>query len=370
MRTVLLDTNVLLADPGVVFEFSEDTEIIIPETVLGELDRLKTSRVDPDLRFRGREISRILFELSEQGSLVAGVDVPDSGTLRVVPYDSDKPLPEGFSTRNADDKILAVAYQVCADGCESLTVITNDLNMLLKAQALGLAVERRSGEVEGSWGRRFIIRPFQRYRVPIGILSIALAVFAAIILVSFLGTPGSNQVAGVPTEFREQLGANEQKILDYLVILERDETDLDTRLALANVYYDLRLQSGDIRYSQLAVRHYERYLEVKPDSPDVRADFAASYFYGGQTDRAIQEALRVLEQDPNHLQANFNLGIFYWRGRSDFSAAATQFNKVIELTASGDAQAQAVNVDARAALEQVTKEAEAADQSLPQEGSF
>ncbi len=370
MRTVLLDTNVLLADPGAIFEFDEDTEIVIPETVLGELDRLKTSRVDPDLRFRGREISRILFELSEQGSLIDGVKIPDSGILRVVPYDSDKPLPDGFSTRNADDKILAVAYQVCAEGCESLTVITNDLNMLLKAQALGLAVERRAGEVEGSWGRRYIIRPFQRYRVPIGILAVAVAVFAAIVLVSLLGTPGTNQISGVPTEFREQLGVNEQKILDYLLTLERDETDLDTRLALANVYYDLRLQSGEIRYSQLAVRHYERYLEVKPDSPDVRADFAASYFYAGQTDRAIQEALKVVEQNPNHLQANFNLGIFYWRGRNDYNAAATQFNKVIALTETGDTHAQAVNSDARAALEQVTAEAEAADQPLPQEGTF
>lgn len=370
MRTVLLDTNVLLADTGSIFAFP-DAAIIIPETVLGELDKLKTSRVDPDLRFRGREISRILFELSEQNSLIEGVDLPDGGSLRVVPLDPDIDLPEGFSTRNSDDKILAVALQACHKDCEDFTLVTNDLNMLLKAQALGLNVKRHGDGVEGSFGRRYIIRPFQRYRIPLGILAVALAVFAAIIWVSLVITPGGTvQSSGVPTEFREQLSANQQRILDYLNTLERDETDLDTRLALANLYYDLRLQSGDIRYSQLAVRHYERYLEAKPNSPDVQADLAASYFYGGQTDLAIQEALRIVEQQPDHLQANFNLGVFYWRGRSDYAAAATQFRKVIALTGNGDERSRAINADATAALEQVIADAETAGEPIPEEGTF
>ena len=71
---VVLDTNVLLADPTVLLSFPR-SDVVIPETVLGELDKLKTARVDPDLRFRGREISRILFDLSEEGSLVDGVEL-------------------------------------------------------------------------------------------------------------------------------------------------------------------------------------------------------------------------------------------------------------------------------------------------------
>ncbi len=66
MRTVVLDTNVLLGDPEILFAFP-DAEAIIPETVLGELDKLKTSRADPDLRFRGRKVSRLLFDLSATG---------------------------------------------------------------------------------------------------------------------------------------------------------------------------------------------------------------------------------------------------------------------------------------------------------------
>ncbi len=111
-RVVIIDTNVLLADPNSILSFPR-AEVVIPETVLGELDKLKTARVDPDLRFRGREVSRMLFEFSEEGSLVDGVDLPDGGRLRVAPFDSDADLPEGLVARNADDRILATAYQVC-----------------------------------------------------------------------------------------------------------------------------------------------------------------------------------------------------------------------------------------------------------------
>lgn len=372
MKTIVLDTNVLLADPQALLAFP-DAEVVIPETVLGELDKLKTSRVDPDLRFRGREVSRNLFELSDQGSLIDGVPLPDGGTLRVVPLDAEATLPEGLSTRNADDRILAVAFQLCEGGeCEDgLTLVTNDLNMLLKAQTYGLEVERYADGPDGSFAKRYIIRPFQRYRVPLGILSTSLAVFAAIIFVTIWG-PGARDGAptAVPVEFRDQLPPAQQRILDYLTILERDETNLDTRLALANLYYELRLSTGDIRYSSLATRHFERYLELRPEATDVRADLAASLFYGGQTDRAIQEALRVLEQDPSHVQATFNLGVVYWRGRQDFPAAATQFTRVIELTSNGDEQAQAINREAVAALEQVRTEAAAAGQPLPEGGTF
>ena len=37
----------------------------------------------------------------------------------------------------------------------------------------------------------------------------------------------------------------------------------------------------------------------------------------GQTDQAIQDTIYVLQRKPDHVQANFNLGVFYWQGRHD-----------------------------------------------------
>ncbi|MGB4594154.1 MAG: PIN domain-containing protein [Coriobacteriia bacterium] len=366
MRTIVLDTNVLLGDPDVLNAYP-DAEIIIPETVLGEIDKLKTQRVDPELRFKGREVSRMLFELSETGSLASGVDVPNGGRLRVVALSADTDLPEGLSGRNADDRILAVAFQVCSSGCEDLTLITNDLNMLLKAQTLHIKVERRS-ETDGGFARKYIIRPFQRYRIPLTILAIAIAVFAGVLALAFyttnLNDTPSDGGGAVPTEFRDLLSEDQRNLLDGLVKLQTAPNDADAMKLIANAFYNLRDQSGNVQYAQKAIDYYERYLKLRPDDQDVRTDLAAMYFYAGATDRAIQTATQVLEAMPDHVQANFNLGIFYWRGRTDYKAAALQFKKVISLTTEGDAHTQLVNQQARDNIAAIIKEAQTAGQPL------
>jgi len=361
-----------LADPGSLFAFP-DAAIIIPETVLGELDKIKTSRVDPDLRFRGREVSRMLFELSEQGSLIDGVELPDGGTLRVAPYDSDAKMPEGLSPRNSDDRILATAYQVCSSGCkDGLTVVTNDLNMLLKGQTLGLDVERHGDGMDGSFGKRYIVRPFQRYKVPLAILGIAVAVFVAILVVALWAPSlGTNQNPSISQEFRELLSPQQIDALEHLTQLEQDPTDSEALLGMANIYFDLRDQTGNLAFARLSSNHYEDYLEVMPEDNDARTDLSASYFYAGQTDAAIQEVGKVLENDPDHLQANYNLGIFYWHGRQDYAGAAAQFRHVIALAAeSGAPHAALIGEQAAASLVTVTEEAAAAGQSLPEEGTL
>lgn len=361
MRTVVLDTNVLLSDPGVIFSYP-DAEVIIPETVLGEIDKLKTSRVDPDLRFRGREVSRILFDFSESGSLVDGVDIPDGGRIRVLPLDPDVTLPEGLSTRNADDRILASAYQACVSGCEGLTLVTNDLNMLLKAQTLGLNVERRD-EGTASWGKR-TARWFQRYKTPLTILAIAIAVFAGVLALSIYTSSLADRPAatvGVPTEFRDQLSQNQRNLLDGLMVLESRPSDRDAIKQVADAYYGLHNESSNASYAQKGITYYSKLLEQDPDNTEVRTDMAVLYFYTGQTDQAIQGLSTVLQEEPEHLQANFNMGIFYWKGRTDYQAAARQFTTVIDISKSStDAHADMIAEQALANLEQIRTEAAAA----------
>jgi len=336
-KTVVLDTNVLLADPQALLSFPRAT-VVIPETVLGELDKLKTARVDPDLRFRGREVSRLLFEFSEEGSLAEGVELPEGGTLRVAPFNPDTPLPEGVGTRNSDDRILATVFQVQQQGGPDadVTLVTNDLNMLLKAQTLGIPVERHGLGEDGGWTRRYIVRPFQRYKIPLGILALTLAVFAAIVFLSiFSPRAGTTQL---PSEFKQILSANQQVALDALTTLQTSPNDPEALLKMANFYYEANvsaLQTNPVlalEYGRQGIRYYERYLKISPQDNDALADFASLLFYTGQTDRAIQEVGIVLERDPNHLNANYNLGIFYGQGRQDYTAAIAQMKKVISLT--------------------------------------
>ena len=142
-EVVVLDTNVLLADPNSILSFPH-AEVVIPETVLGELDKLKTARVDPDLRFRGREVSRLFFELSEEGSLVGGVDLAEGDD-----FESPRAVRHGrFASRRTQRAQLrrpnSGHSRVCRASGENCNVrlVTNDLNMLLKAQTLGVTVTR------------------------------------------------------------------------------------------------------------------------------------------------------------------------------------------------------------------------------------
>jgi rRNA-processing protein FCF1 len=366
---VVLDTNVLLADPNAILSFPR-SDVVIPETVLGELDKLKTARVDPDLRFRGREVSRILFDLSEEGSLVEGVQLPDGGTLRVAPFETDSNvLPPGLQTRNPDDRILATVFQVReAYGPDTeVTLVTNDLNMLLKAQTLGIQVLRHGDGVEGGFARRFIIRPFQRYRVPLSILAVALAVFVGVLVLVIWG-PGRVQSSSnsIPPEFRTLLTQDQQQALTYLTTLQKNDADQQALLGIANFFYDQNRNAqadGDaataLIYGQQGLPYYERYLRIVAKDANARSDYAALLFYTGQADRAIQQVGTVLKQDPENVSANFNLGVFYWQGnRQDLKAAANQFKKVIKLT-EANAQEHAAFLQATSNLAAIQKQAAA-----------
>jgi rRNA-processing protein FCF1 len=377
-RVVVLDTNVLLADPGVLLSFP-NAEVVVPETVLGELDKLKTSRVDPDLRFRGREVSRMLFEFSEQGSLVGGVELPDGGYLRVAPFEADMDLPEGLASRNADDRILSTAWQVCqteGPDCD-VTLITNDLNMLLKAQTLGVEVARHDQGVESGFMRRYVVRPFQRYKVPIIILAIAVGVFAGVLVLGLIIANPSTGNAKLPEEFTQVLNQQQQAALVALQKLQENPDDPEALLTMGNFYFDLRDQalaasppspSAALNFAQRSVEYYDKYLATGQTDNNARADLAAAAFYTGETDRAIREVGRVLQSNPDHVQANYNLGIFLWQGRRDYKQAAAQFSKVIELTKDDPAQ-HSVREGAQALLQQVKKDAAAAGQSVDGTGT-
>ncbi|MDO8963443.1 MAG: PIN domain-containing protein [Coriobacteriia bacterium] len=367
MRTVVIDTNVLLSHPDVVHEFP-DAEVVIPDTVLSEIDKLKTARVDPELRYKGRQISRTLFELSERGNLHEGVELPGGGSLRVVALSNETNLPDGLSTRNADDRILAVAIQVCGEGCEGVTLVTNDLNMLLKGQSYGIGVERI--DIDDSFSRRFLVRPFQRYRVPLTILAISLAVFAAIIYLTvfnpFSGTKGSSGLSAVPGEFLDQLSVEQQQVLNYLYRLQTNPKDIETQRALAVLYDGMSEQN--VNYVPYAIKHWEQVVQLAPTDEDARTDLATLYFRAGRLDQAVQEVTQVLRQDPNHINANFNLGVFYLNSKpKDFQKAANQFMKVIKLTTGKAAQAEPMQ-RAQLMLEQVKKDAAAAGQPIKTDG--
>jgi tetratricopeptide (TPR) repeat protein len=83
--------------------------------------------------------------------------------------------------------------------------------------------------------------------------------------------------------------------------------------------------------AQLAIFAYDRVLAHQPDNYDVRANVAWALQYDmANPMRAIDETNYILENAPDHLQANFNRGYFLMR-INRFDQAVEQFERVRDL---------------------------------------
>jgi PhoH-like ATPase len=143
-RTYVLDTSVLLADPGALRRFDEH-EVVLPVVVITELEG---KRNHPELGFFARSALRMLDEIRVQhGRLDEPIPVGESGgTIRVELNHTDpEALPSGFRLGDNDTRILAVALNLANEGAD-VTLVSKDLPLRIKASAVGLDAEEYRAE--------------------------------------------------------------------------------------------------------------------------------------------------------------------------------------------------------------------------------
>ncbi len=139
-KVFVIDTNILLFDPQALYKFG-DNQIVIPITVIEEIDRFKK-----DLNENGRnarQFSRMMDELRAKGSLQKGIPLPSGGSIRVdLLQDKSAEFPFEMDLAQADNRILSIAHQeVKKNGAENVSFITKDTNLRIKADALGIPAE-------------------------------------------------------------------------------------------------------------------------------------------------------------------------------------------------------------------------------------
>ena len=151
VRTFVLDTSVLLADPAAFLRFAEH-EVILPLVVISELEG---KRNHPELGYFARQCLRLLDDLRiANGRLDQPVPVNDTGgTLRVELNHADPTvLPPGFRNDSGDSRILSVARALAAEG-KDVTLVSKDMPLRVKAASVGLSAdEYRHGQAtDPSW---------------------------------------------------------------------------------------------------------------------------------------------------------------------------------------------------------------------------
>lgn len=145
----VLDTNVLLHDPGCLNRFQEN-HLCIPADVLSELDRFKNEQTERGAN--ARKIHRTLLSIFDSSeSVTSGVSTDGGGTIRLVIYDPDlcekssamlQQFHRIFPDRvRVDHRILACTLLLQENVDPPVVLVTKDLNMQLKARAVGITCE-------------------------------------------------------------------------------------------------------------------------------------------------------------------------------------------------------------------------------------
>jgi PhoH-like ATPase len=149
--TYILDTSVLLADPGAINRFAEH-RVVIPIAVIGELE---SKRDHPELGYFARTALRSLDDLRiRHGRLDEALSLNDlGGTLSVELNHADPAtLPSGLSRDGTNDsRILAVARNLANEG-HRVVLVSKDLPLRVKASSVGVEAEEYRAELAPSSG--------------------------------------------------------------------------------------------------------------------------------------------------------------------------------------------------------------------------
>jgi PhoH-like ATPase len=162
-RTYVLDTSVLLSDPGAFSRFDEH-HVVIPLVVVSELE---AKRHHPELGWFARECLRRLDELRiKHGRLDQPIAIGDhGGTIRVeLNHVDTSGLPAGFAVDTNDSRIIAVTRALGLEVAAGSTgedaelvptaiLVTKDMPLRVKASAVGIPTEeyRHGQAVDPTW---------------------------------------------------------------------------------------------------------------------------------------------------------------------------------------------------------------------------
>ncbi|PID95675.1 MAG: ribonuclease, partial [Bacteroidetes bacterium] len=149
-KIFVLDTSVILHNHASIFSF-QDNDIVIPITVLEELDRFKKGHENKN--YEAREFTRIMDRLSENHKLNEWVHLgEDRGNIKV---QMDEHMAKGdavkiFGSDKGDHRILNAALIIAKENADKKVVlVSKDFNLRIKARAVNLEAEDyKTGKIQ------------------------------------------------------------------------------------------------------------------------------------------------------------------------------------------------------------------------------
>ena len=188
-----------------------------------------------------------------------------------------------------------------------------------------------------------------RTSTPMKVLIIALAVIMALFILlptitSFFNQPRVNSSAqtGTTTATADQLAQQYQGTIQANdAALVKSPKDFTILVNQGNTYFDWAQKTAQASGQadptmsaalwKKAAGYYERAIATtKTVDPQVTADLAVTYYYGGEVNKAIVTIQKVLKVSPDLPQAVLNSGIFY-ESAAQTATAVAAYNKYLTL---------------------------------------
>ncbi|MHB8579701.1 MAG: PhoH family protein [Ignavibacteriaceae bacterium] len=166
LKTFILDTNVILHDATCINQFQEH-DVIIPLTVIEELDHFK--RGSQVINLNAREFARTLDSMTGTALFNGGVSMGKGrGKVRIaISRGIANEIKEIFKEDTPDHRILSVAFEwnQKVNGKSTIILVTKDVNLRMKAKALGILAEDyttdRINSVEELYSGKEIVEDFE-----------------------------------------------------------------------------------------------------------------------------------------------------------------------------------------------------------------
>ena len=117
---------------------------------------------------------------------------------------------------------------------------------------------------------------------------------------------------------------DEAKVTALKSVAERQPTNAQPRVELANLYFDAE------RYDD-AITWYQDALKLTPNDVNVSTDLGVCYYYTNQPDKALLQLSHSLSVDPKHAKTLLNMGIVKAFGKQDLEGATKAWEQVVEL---------------------------------------
>ena len=141
-KTFILDTNVILHDADSIKMFQEN-DVIVPLAVIEELDHFK--RGSQVINLNAREFARTLDSMTGSALFNGGISMGKGrGKLRIAISRGLAPaIRDAFRDDTPDHRVLSVAYEWHSklEGKSQVILVTKDVNLRMKAKALGIPAE-------------------------------------------------------------------------------------------------------------------------------------------------------------------------------------------------------------------------------------